>query len=137
MISNAMLLIVCLIVFFLTMKLVRYVYPIYNMELGKTVEIYVDNTYNRTATISHNLRDRVMIYDAIGLPVNYRGKFYAIGYTEDGHKLMFVGRKRLYFLACIAELIRKVSGTPEYADPTIENSEAGLSNPNDELEDEQ
>ena len=116
-----------LIVILIALRFVYRIYPECPLKVGEQVNIYIDNRYNRTATISHNLSGVVVIYDKLNLPVHYRGRFYALGYTDDGHTLMFVGRKRLYFLARLAELIRKIAGTPEYQDPTIEtNTEAGI-----------
>ena len=105
------------------LALLRFAYLLFpkgTMEAGKPVNVYIDGRFNRTATICNNLPGCIVILDKLRLPVHYRGRFYSIGYTEDRCTLMYIGRKRLYFLAHVAELIRKIVGTPEYQDPTIE-----------------
>lgn len=135
MVSNGVILLVVIVAF---LAFLKFVYPVDKMGVGKKISVYLDGIFNRTATVSRNLARTIVIYDTLSLPVHYRGKFYAIGHTDDGHKLMFVTKRRFYFFACIAELIRKVVGTPEYQDPTIERETGNDINPmTEDAEDEQ
>jgi hypothetical protein len=83
--------------------------------------VYLDGKHNRQATLTRNLPKAIVIYGSLSLPVHYRGKFYAVGYTQDSHTLIYISRKRLFFFARVAELIRKIVNTPEY-DPGIEEN---------------
>ena len=126
-----------LAVLLIAMRFAHKIYPLDPVEKGKKVNIYQDNVYNRTATVTGLYRDRLVIYDALPLPVNYRGKFYSIGYTSDGFTLLFLGRKRLYFLARMAELIRKIVRTPEYMDNIPDDATTETQKESDEeVEDE-
>ena len=126
-----------LAVVLIAMRFAHKIYPLDPVEKGKKVNIYQDNVYNRTATVTGLYRDRLVIYDALPLPVNYRGKFYSIGYTSDGFTLLLLGRKRLYFLARMAELIRKIVRTPEYMDNTPDDATTETQKESDEeVEDE-
>ena len=137
MITSLIIFILGLIAFLIALKFAHYLYPADNMPAGRKVDIYLDNVYNRTATISHNFNGGLIIYDTLSLPINYRGKFYAVGQTNDGHTLMFIGRKKLYFLAHIAELIRKIVNTPEFKDPTIEVESDAKEEPKEDADNEQ
>jgi hypothetical protein len=105
---------VSLIFIFIAMMFAHRFYPEKPLEVGTEVNVYWNGRYNRTATITHDLPKEIVLYDCISFPVHYRGKFYAVGYTQDSQKLMYVGRRRLFILACIAEFIRKIVDTPEY-----------------------
>lgn len=121
----------------IAMRFVHKIYPLDPVEKGKKVNIYQDNVYNRTATVTGLCRDRLVIYDTLPLPVHYRGKFYSVGYTSDGFTFLFLGRKRFYFLARMAELIRKIVRTPEYMDNIPDNATTETQKESDEeVEDE-
>lgn len=98
------------------------VYPVIPLKPGEKVCVFMDNKYNRTATIYKNLVDGVVIYQKFMLPINYRGKFYAVGYLDGRHKLIYITKKRYIILAIYAELARKLIGCPDYEDPTIEQT---------------
>jgi len=98
------------------------VYPVIPLKPGEKVCVFMDNKYNRTATISKNMVAGVVIYDRFMLPINYRGKFYAVGYLDGGHKLIYITKKRYIILAIYAELARKFIGCPDYEDPTVEQT---------------
>lgn len=77
---------------------------------GDKVNIFLNGRYNRTATITKITPDKVYIYGRIGLPVDYRGRFYATGTdTNDGSKVVYIKySKRRYKFVRMAEVVRKV-----------------------------
>jgi hypothetical protein len=115
-------LIITVLVVLILLKLSYLFYPVAPMQPGKKIAVFMDNKYNRTATICKNLVAGVVIYDRIMLPVHYRNKFYAVGYLEDGHKLLYITNRKLFWLAYLAEIERKYMGCPDYNDPTIEDT---------------
>lgn len=129
--------VVYIIIVLVALRLVHKAYPLDPVSVGQKISIYQDNAYNRTATVTGLFRDRVVIYDILPLPVHYRGRFYSVGYTSDGYSLIFIGRKRLFFLARMAELIRKIVGTPAYQDNLPgEKPEETVAEPMEGVEDE-
>lgn len=114
------LIILVLAMVILVFKFSYLLYPVVPLKPGEKVVVFMDRSYNRTATISKNIVDGVVIYDKMLLPVNYRGTFYAVGYTDDRHKLIYVTHRRYIYLALYAELERKLFGCKGYDDPTIE-----------------
>lgn len=136
MVTTVVYIILVLVIVFVSMHHIHKLYPKDPIKKGGKVNIYQDGIYNRTATVTGLSRDRLVIYDALPLPVHYRGKFYSIGYTSDGVTLLFLGRKRLYFLARMAELIRKIVHTPEYLDNTPDEDEEAETKSGEEVEDE-
>lgn len=136
MVTTVVYIILVLVILFVGMHHIHKLYPEDPIKKGEKVNIYQDGIYNRTATVTGLSRDRLVIYDALPLPVHYRGKFYSIGYTSDGVTLLFLGRKRLYFLARMAELIRKIVHTPEYLDNTPDEDEEAETKSGEEVEDE-
>jgi hypothetical protein len=116
MVTIAIYIIIALVVLLVALRFVHKTYPLDPVKVGKKVNIYQDNAYNRTATVTGLFRDRVVIYDVLPLPIHYRGRFYSVGYTSDGFSLIFISRKKLFFLARLTELIRKIVSTPEYQD---------------------
>lgn len=136
MVTTVVYIILVLVILFVSMRHIHKLYPEDPIKKGEKVNIYQDGIYNRTATVTGLSCDRLVIYDALPLPVHYRGKFYSIGYTSDGVTLLFLGRKRLYFLARMAELIRKIVHTPEYLDKTPDEDEETETKSGEEVEDE-
>lgn len=123
-----------LVVTLFAMFVVYRVYPIDILAKDVEVNIYLDGKYNRTATITDVRRAFLTVYERLPLPIDYRGKFYATGRMSDGHTLMFLRRKKLYFLMRFAELIRKLVHTPEYQEQLLETQES--TEPMEEAEDE-
>lgn len=95
---------------------------------GDKVNIFLNERYNRTATITNITSDKVFIYDRIGLPVDYRGRFYATGTdTNDGSKIVYIKyNSRRYKFVRIAEIIRKVFNVFDDTDnlPVDESTDA-------------
>lgn len=116
------------------MFMVYRVYPVDILAKDVEVNIYIDGKFNRTATITDVRRTFLTVYERLPLPIDYRGKFYATGRMSDGHTLMFLGRKKFYFLMRFAELIRKLVHTPEYQGQLLETQESA--EPMEEAEDE-
>lgn len=137
MITTAIYIIIALVALLVALRFVHKIYPLDPVAVGRKINIYQDSTYNRTATVTGLFRNRVVIYDVLPLPIHYRGKFYSMGYTSDGYSLMFIGKKKLIFLARLAELIRKIANTPEYqGDLPGEASEETTTEPMEGVEDE-
>ena len=121
--ATFILIILLLLVVVAAMRFSYLVYPVAPIKVGESIAVFMDNSYNRTATVSENLRDGVVIYKTMFLPVHYRGRFYAVGYTEDAHKLIYTTKRKYMLLIRYAEAVRKLVGCPEYEDPTIEKDE--------------
>lgn len=137
MVTTAIYIIIALVALLVALRFVHKIYPLDPVAVGRKINIYQDNSYNRTATVTGLFRNRVVIYDVLPLPIHYRGKFYSMGYTSDGYSLMFIGKKKLIFLARLAELIRKIVNTPEYqGDLPGETSEETTTEPMEGVEDE-
>ncbi len=85
-------------------------FPNSPFQKGDKVHISLNGKYNRTATISGVSADRLFLYDnKVSLPVDYRGKFYAVGVdSNDGSKLVYVSNNKHFRFVRVAELIRKV-----------------------------
>ena len=79
---------------------------------GDKIDIFINGQYNRKATVTACCYDWIVIYDAIQLPVDYRGNFYAIGVDGDGNKILYVDDIRHKHLVWRAELIRRVCNVP-------------------------
>lgn len=78
------------------------------IRLNDKAEIFLNGKYNRKATITDISADKVVIYGKVPLPVDYRGKFYAVGVdTSDGSKLIYLKNKKYYRHVKAAEIIRK------------------------------
>lgn len=96
------------------------------LKTGDKAAIYLNGKYNRTATVTKVTVEYVYIYDnMVKLPVDFRGRFYAIGVdTTDASKVVFLTNRGHYRLIRVAELIRKVFAlvddesnlTPEYSE---------------------
>ena len=83
--------------------------PRKSFQKGEKVHIYLDGKYNRTATLTKVVDDGVYIYDAVKLPLNYRGRFYGIGDgVNDNSRVVYITKHSYFRLIRVAELIRKV-----------------------------
>lgn len=132
--TNILIITVVCIAILIGLRFIHKIYPIQQMACGNKVKIYLNGFYNRTATISRNLPGGIVIYDKIMLPVHYRGRFYTIGYMDDGNKVMVVRSVGMAYLAFFAEIARKISNTPEFSDSTVELTEK-TDEPKEEVQD--
>lgn len=83
-------------------------FPADPFGLNDKAEIFLNGKYNRKATITDISADKVVIYGKLPLPVDYRGKFYAVGVdTSDGSKLIYLKNKKYYRYVKAAEIVRK------------------------------
>lgn len=105
--------------------------PCEPISVGDKVNIFLNGKYNRTATITGVKQDKVFIYGKIGLPVDYRGRFYALGIdANDGSKVVFIKYNKHYKWVRVAELIRKAFNVLDdmdnmpIDDTTIENEQS-------------
>lgn len=88
--------------------LVVKIFPKNRSQKGDSVDIFLNGKYNRTATISRISADKIVIYDRLPLPLDYRGRFYAIGNdVNDGSCLIYIGNRKHYRFVRLAEIIRK------------------------------
>ena len=84
-------------------------FPLEPLKEGDKVEIFLDGKYNRKATITGIDVDKIVIYDRVKLPVDYRGRFYAIGVDiTDGSKLVYLSRRSHHKFVKASELVRKL-----------------------------
>lgn len=90
--------------------------PADNMKQGDVMYIYLNNEYNRKATISKVEENRVFIYDKLPLPLSYRGKFYAVGVDVSDNSRFLYMRKRSIIPCRIVERFRKSIGLDQYLD---------------------
>ena len=91
--------------------------PADNMKKGDVMHIYLNNEYNRSATISKVEESRLFIYDKLPLPLSYRGKFYAVGVDVSDNSRFLYMKKRIYIIPCrIVERFRKSIGLDQYLD---------------------
>ena len=56
---------------------------------GERVDVYINGVWNRTATVTACCYDFIVILDAVRCPVDYRGRFYAIGEDANGNILVY------------------------------------------------
>ncbi len=84
--------------------------PQATLQKGDKAHIYLNGRYNRTATLSKVVADAVYIYDnKVKLPLEYRGRFYAIGTDRcDGSRLVYLPKRNYYRLVRVGEILRKV-----------------------------
>lgn len=75
--------------------------------VGDKVSIFLDGIYNREATITGIGQEKVVIYETLPLPLEYRNKFYAVGCDSNGVEIWYMADKSLYWLVPYAERIRK------------------------------
>ncbi len=97
-------------------------FPYKPIKTGDKVHIYINNVYNRSATITKVSGNLLYIYGTLPLGINHRGRFYVSGTLRDGERLLIVPRYKYSYLAILAEAARKVFGSPEYIEnlPTDE-----------------
>lgn len=101
--------------------------PADNMKKGDVMHIYLNNEYNRSATISKVEESRLFIYDKLPLPLSYRGKFYAVGVDVSDNSRFLYMKKRIYIIPCrIVERFRKSIWLDQYLDnlPVSDSGEA-------------
>ena len=79
---------------------------------GERVDVYINGVWNRTATVTACCYDFIVILEAVRCPVDYRGRFYAIGEDANGNILVYVD-KRYHHLVKRAEWIRKICDVPD------------------------
>lgn len=108
--------------------------PADNMKKGDVMHIYLNNEYNRSATISKVEESRLFIYDKLPLPLSYRGKFYAVGVDVSDNSRFLYMKKRIYIIPCrIVERFRKSIGLDQYLD-NLPVSDAGEAEETEEKE---
>ena len=96
-------------------------FPDAPFQKGDKAHIFLNGKYNRTATVSGVSENRIFLYDnKLSLPIDYRGKFYAVGVDEnDGSRLVYVGNNKHFRFVNVAELLRKVFNVLECQDNLI------------------
>lgn len=102
------------------------VFPKEYLEKDSLCHIYLNGKYNRTTLVSNISGETLQIYDAIHLPISYRGRFYAVGVDRnDGSRLVYVKWHKHYKFVRVAELIRKVFNVcnDEHQLPIVEEEE--------------
>lgn len=83
-------------------------FPKNHSQKGDQVDIFLNGKYNRTATVSKITADKIFIYDAVPLVLDYRGRFYGVGVDlNDGSRLIYIGNRKHYRFVRLAEIIRK------------------------------
>ena len=92
----------------------KVLFPKREFGKGDLIHIYVNDDYNRKAHITGLSESVVSIYDKLALPIGYRSRFYAIGYSPDGDKFVYVGDKRHYRFVRLAEVMRKFFEISDY-----------------------
>lgn len=108
-----------------------------NMRQGDVIHIYLNNEYNRSATISKVEGSSIVIYDRLPLPMSYRGKFYAAGTDLTDNIQYLYMRKRRYIIPCrIIERFRRRFGLDQHmenlpVDADTDNGGNGESSGND------
>lgn len=88
--------------------LVNRVFPKTPIIKGDKVEIFLNGSYNRLVTITGVTADKLYVYDGrLDLPIDYRGRFYAIGVdTTDGSRLVYVKCRKYFRYVRAAEIVR-------------------------------
>lgn len=84
-------------------------FPSAPLKAGDKAHVYLNGDYNRAAIISRVSDNKLYLYDGrLDLPVDYRGRFYAVGVDqEDGSRLVYLGHRKHFRLVRAAELVRK------------------------------
>ena len=96
-------------------------FPDATIQKGDKTCIFLNGKYNRTATISGVSENRLFLYDNnVGLPIDYRGKFYAVGVdVNDGSRLVYVKNGKYFRFVRMAEMIRKVFNVMDISENLI------------------
>ena len=96
-------------------ELILLAFPREHSQKGDKLAIYLNGRYNRTATITGIGLSNLYIYEnKVKLPLNFRGKFYGVGYDpEDCSRLVYVPNVKHHWLVRIAEFVRKVFILPD------------------------
>lgn len=83
-------------------------FPRVPMKQGDKVNICLNGEFNRVATITQVSPCRLYIYDGnLGLPIDYRGRFYAVGVDpNDGSRLVYVKYRKHFRFVRMAEIVR-------------------------------
>ena len=93
---------------------------------GDRVDVFINGVWNRTATVTACCYDYIVILNAVRCPIDYRGRFYAIGEDANGNILVYVDKRHKH-LVKRAEQIRKICNVPdEYG--TFQPSDEGKAN---------
>lgn len=79
---------------------------------GDRVDVFINGVWNRTATVTACCYDYIVILNAVRCPIDYRGRFYAIGEDANGNILVYVDKRHKH-LVKRAEIIRKICGVPD------------------------
>ena len=84
------------------------IFPKAPHKKGDKVDVFLNGAYNRTATITGVSPDKIYIYDGkLGLPVDYRGRFYAVAIDKaDDSRLVYIGDRKHYRFVRTAEFVR-------------------------------
>lgn len=98
-------------------------FPCKLIQCGNHVHIYMDGKYNRTARISSVKADKFLIYGSIPMDIAYRGRFYALGNTSDGHRLLYLPNRNYVYLVKLANIARRVFDIPDFG-YTLEPSDS-------------
>lgn len=94
-------------------QLLRHCFPVTYPTKGSQVDIYINGTWNRRATVTSCCHSYIVLYDAVRCPVDHRGNFYAIGEDANGNELVYVDDARHWHMVKRAEWVRKIFNTPE------------------------
>lgn len=104
-----------IIAIYLLAKYVYLFYPVNQPSEGGKVHLYLNRLYNRELTITEIHDDCINAYDnMLSFPIHFRGRFYFVGYLEDGSEIIFLNDPRLFKWAKLAELHRRVYDVPDY-----------------------
>lgn len=87
-------------------------FPTTYPKKGDKVDVYINGIWNRNATVTACCYDYIVILDAVRCPVDYRGRFYAIGVDANDNVLVYVDKKHQH-LVKRAEWIRKICKVPD------------------------
>jgi len=79
---------------------------------GEQVDVYINGSWNRCATVTACCHDFLVLYGAVRCPIDYRGRFYAIGVDANDNTLVYVDKVH-WHLVKRAELIRKICNVPD------------------------
>lgn len=92
--------------------ILSHLFPTTYPQKGDKVDVYINGSWNRNATVTACCYDYIVILDAVRCPVDYRGRFYAIGVDANDNVLVYVDKRHKH-LVKRAELIRKICSVPD------------------------